>query len=255
MQAIYTFRIPRASRSTAAAVPVRRAAYTSTTGTEAYVTEDPAAVVQSAAFYNNSKFDDYQPRPSGHADADAIAIDKAPLVVGAGLATFDNITSYDKGINGISIDLAGVHGGITADDFIFRVGNNNSPADWAAAPAPLSVTVYGQSGVSGSDRIELVWADGAIQNQWLEVTIAANSNTRLTSSESFYFGNAAGDTGAGDTTKYVLVNALDEAGAAPIRIRSAIFRSRISTISIEMVGSIPSTKTSPALARRTRLPR
>jgi hypothetical protein len=188
-------------------------AYTSSTGTEVYATAVPATIVQRAAFYNNSKFDSYQPRPGGHADGGAIAIDKSALALDASQATFNNITSYDKGLNGISIDLLGVHGSISADDFTLRVGNNNSPADWATAPAPLSVTVYGKSGNSNSDRIELVWADGAIRNKWLEVTIAANSNTRLSSPETFYFGNAVGDTGYGDTTNNALVNAADESGA------------------------------------------
>lgn len=187
-------------------------AYTSSTGTEVYATAAPASIVQRAAFYNNSKFDSYQPRPGGHADSGAIAIDKSPLLVDAGQATFNNITSYDKGINGIGVDLQGYHGSITADDFTLRVGNNNSPADWDAAPAPLSVTVYGKSGLSASDRIELLWADGAIRNEWLEVTIAANANTRLASPETFYFGNAVGNTGAGDTTNNALVTAMDEAG-------------------------------------------
>ena len=187
--------------------------YTSSTGTEVYATADPATIVNGAAFYNNSKFDDFQPRPGGHADYGATAIDKSALVAGAGQATFDNITSYDKGINGISIELLGVHGSIHADDFTFRVGNNNSPAGWAAAAAPLSVTVYGENGTSGSDRIELVWGDGAIRNEWLEVTIAANFDTRLASPQTFYFGNAVGDTGAGDTTNNAIVNAFDEAGA------------------------------------------
>ena len=186
--------------------------YTSSSGTEIYTTADAATIVQRTAFYNNSKFDGYQPRPGGHADMAAIAIDKSPLFVGTGPATFSNLTSYDKGINGIGIDLQGYHGSITADDFTLRLGNNNSPADWTAAPAPLSVTVYGTSGVGNSDHIELIWADGAIQNEWLEVTIAANSDTRLSAPETFYFGNAVGNTGYGDTTSNALVNALDEAG-------------------------------------------
>jgi hypothetical protein len=188
-------------------------AYTSSSGSEVYATADPATIVQRAAFYNNSKFDDFQPRPGGHADTGAIAIDKTPLVVDAGRATFSNITSYDEGINGISIDLQGIHGSISADDFTLRVGNNNSPADWADAPAPLSVTVYGNAGIDNSDHIELVWADGAIRNTWLEVTIAANSDTRLATPETFYFGNAVGDSGLGDTANNATVNATDEIGA------------------------------------------
>jgi hypothetical protein len=43
----------------------------------------------------------------------------------------------------------------------------------AAATSPSTVTVRSSAGVNGSDRVELIWADGAIQQQWLEVTVKA----------------------------------------------------------------------------------
>jgi hypothetical protein len=42
----------------------------------------------------------------------------------------------------------------------------------------VSVSVFAGAGVHGSDRIELIWADGAIVNQWLRVTVLATANTR-----------------------------------------------------------------------------
>ncbi len=63
---------------------------------------------------------------------------------GGGTATLANMTGYDKGINGIMIDLStGVdHSGLTlanvANNFIFKVGNDNSPAGWSVAPAPTA---------------------------------------------------------------------------------------------------------------------
>ena len=97
----------------------------------------------------------------------AIASDKSALLSGAGPATFTNVTSYTRGINGIMVDISGPHPGITANDFTFKVGNNNLPSSWSAAPQPTTVTVRAGGGaVSGSDRVEILWADNAIQNQW-----------------------------------------------------------------------------------------
>jgi hypothetical protein len=135
------------------------------------------------------------------------------LLPGAGSATFANLSSYTRGINGIMIDLAGSHPNITAADFSFKLGNNNTPSSWSTAPAPVSVTVRAGAGVSGSDRIELLWADGAIQNTWLQVTVAANANTGLAADDVFYFGNAVGDSGLGDTATLASVSVTDELGA------------------------------------------
>ena len=68
---------------------------------------------------------------------------------------------------------------LTAADFQFKVGNDNNPAAWTAAPAPASVTVRSGAGTNGSDRVTIIWADNAIENQWLQVTVLANANTGL----------------------------------------------------------------------------
>ncbi|MCK4275121.1 MAG: hypothetical protein KAX78_01300, partial [Phycisphaerae bacterium] len=72
---------------------------------------------------------------------------------------------------------------------------DSSPAGWVAAPAPTSVTVRPGAGAGGSDRVTLIWADNAIEKQWLEVTVLATVNTGLASDDVFYFGNAIGETG------------------------------------------------------------
>ena len=111
---------------------------------------------------------------------------------------------------------------ITAADFIFRVGNNNSPGTWATANAPTSVSVRAGAGVSGSDRVEIIWNGGAAPiKQWLEVITLANANTGLAQKvgypagqgDAFFFGNAVGDSGLGDTAVNATVNATDESGA------------------------------------------
>jgi hypothetical protein len=152
-----------------------------------------SSIVGRHLFYNNSGYDGNNTGANAADDA-AIATDKVALHVG-GTATFANYSSYHRGINGIMIDLAGQHGTLTANDFQFRVGNSNNSSGWAYAPAPLSITVRAGAGVGGSDRVEILWADFAILNTWLEVAVAANGNTGLAQSDTFYFGSAVGETG------------------------------------------------------------
>jgi hypothetical protein len=80
-----------------------------------------------------------------------------------------------------------------ASDFSFKVGNSSSPASWSTAPAPASFVV--RSGPGGTTRVEMTWADGAIRNTWLQVTVGATATTGLTSPDVFYFGNAVGESG------------------------------------------------------------
>jgi hypothetical protein len=122
----------------------------------------------------------------------AIAPDKQPLLPGQ-TATFANYTSYSRGINAIIVDVAGLPGAVTGADFVFRAGNSNTPSTWSGAPAPNSINT--ETDTQGIARIRLLWADGAIQKQWLQVTLKANANTGLVADDVFYFGNAIGETG------------------------------------------------------------
>jgi len=172
-----------------------------------------SSVLARRLFYEGSTRYDTTGAPQAPlpvASDNAIATDKTAYLPGTGAATFANVSSYTRGINGIMIDIAGSRPDITAADFVFKVGNNNTPSGWTAAPAPLNVTVRPNAGVSGSDRIEITWADGAIQNSWLQVTLAANANTGLAAADTFFFGNAIGDTGLGNTSTQATVNATDE---------------------------------------------
>jgi hypothetical protein len=174
-----------------------------------------AGVLGREIFYNNSKFDGNTPNASASDDA-AIATDKTAYLPGSGASTFENITSYARGINGVMIDLASSHGPLTAGDFSFRIGDSNAPSGWVAAPAPLSLTVRASAGAGGTDRVEIIWADGEIANTWLEVIVEGddavggfNTNTGLAYSDVFYFGNRIGDTGSGTAT-LAITSATDE---------------------------------------------
>ena len=140
-----------------------------------------------------------------------IATDKLPLLPGES-ATFQNYSSYPAGINGIVIDILGLPEALSASDFDLRVGKDDTPDDWASAPAPISVTTAFGAGASSSDRLVLTWADGVITNTWLRVVVPEDSVTGLPVDDVFYFGNAIGESG--DAVEHALVNWADELGSA-----------------------------------------
>lgn len=159
-----------------------------------YLSAFASNVVDRHLFYNQSSFDGGNAAINA-ADDGAIATDKNAYLPGDGLTTFASVSSYSRGINGVMIDLAGMHGVINASDFTFRVGSNNALETWTAAPSPVGIQVRAGAGLGGTDRIEIVWPNGAILNTWLEVTLAANSSTGLSTPDVFYFGSRLGDTG------------------------------------------------------------
>ena len=175
----------------------------------AKVNNPPPMVVGRHVFYNGSAFDGGSPllNPSDEA---AIAIDKMALLPG-GAATFVNYTSYSRGINGVMIDVTDLADMPASSDFEFRVGNDGNPDDWLVAPAPTSVALHIGAGLYGTNRIVLAWADGAITNTWLQVTVKATTATGLLHPDVFYFGNSVGESG--DDPAGAIVNSTDELGA------------------------------------------
>jgi len=194
-----------------------------------------AQVVDRHVFYNNSAYDGndpaanasdfsaiaphtpvsggHGPHPTGK-DQPALELGKDALLPGQ-TATFANYTSYSRGINGIMVDIAGLTGTPTTADFQFLVGNHDDPATWAAAPTPASITVFPRAGTpdgvgTPADRVTIIWADNAIENTWLQITVLATAATGLTSPDVFYFGNAVGDSGAGNTSLFAFVTVTDE---------------------------------------------
>ncbi len=167
----------------------------------------PATVANEYIFYNNSKFDANNPA-ANISDYNAIATDKTALLPG-GAATFANYTSYSRGINGLLIDFANLPPStiLSASDFQFKVGNNNTPSGWANAPAPQTVATW--VGPNGDLFADIVWTDNQIQDQWLQVTVKADANTQLAADKVFYFGNEIGDTGIGNTATKAIVTAPD----------------------------------------------
>ena len=160
--------------------------------------EQKRQFLSAATFYNNSSYDVLD-------DADAIAPDKVPFFNGE-TAEFDNYTSYGKGLNGIVIDIRNqsCHPDMAQNDFVFKMGIDNTPVDWELAPAPEIYTDIG-AGVDGTDRIWLIWDDNAIKKTWLQVQIPG-VETESGQETTFYFGNVPGETGNANDTR---VNVFD----------------------------------------------
>jgi hypothetical protein len=173
--------------------------------------EGPATVAGRRVFYNRSAFDGNNAGANA-ADDGAVATDKVALLPG-GTATFANYTSYSRGINGIMVDIAGlpVDAALSAADFVFRAGNDNNPGAWALAAPPTGISIRRSVGANGSDRVTIIWADGAVRKTWLQVTVKANANTGLATEDVFYFGNAVGE--AGNSTANAQVTSADEMAA------------------------------------------
>ncbi len=158
-------------------------------------------IVARQLFYNNSAFDGFEPAANA-SDDNAIAADKLPLLPG-GTAGFANYSSYDKGINGIMIDIRDLPGTPVAADFAFKVGGIGTTGDdlgtWTPMLTAPQISLRRGQGLDGSDRVTLIWPPGqdgnpVIRKEWLQVTVKATPRTGLLGDDVFYFGNAIGES-------------------------------------------------------------
>ena len=145
-----------------------------------------ATIVARYVFYGDSTFD------SQGSIGSAIAPDKTALLPGHA-SSFSNYTSYSKGITGIAIDAVNWPATPVAADFVLRAGNSSTPATWSSVFQPVSYSIQRGAGTGGSDRIILRLPDGAVRNEWLQITVNATADTGLSAPDIFYFGNAVGD--------------------------------------------------------------
>ncbi len=113
---------------------------------------------------------------------------------------YQNMINTSRGINGLVFDIQDLAStNLTAADFQFQMSPqnvydqpNNPPGSWAAAPAPTQIEVIPASG-STPARVILRWADNAIKDRWLRVTLKSTANTGLAEDEIFYAGHLLGD--------------------------------------------------------------
>jgi hypothetical protein len=154
-----------------------------------------ATVVGRRLFYNNSAFDGANPAANAADDA-AMAADKTALLPN-GTAAFANVSSYDRGINGLFIDVANLPAGagLAADDFEFRAGNGGDPNTWPLVEEAPVIGLRRGAGTNNSDRIAVAWPDRPIVDKWLRVVVRATEHTGLAHEDVHYWGSAVGDTG------------------------------------------------------------
>ena len=164
---------------------------------------DDAFVASRSIFYRGSSFDNA-------GTLDAVATDKSPLLNGS-VSTFENYSSYSLGLNGVVLEVGDLNSVPTlptvSDFFEFRVGNNDNPETWAEGPALIDLVFVERAGAN--DRVFLIWQDNAIQGEWLQTKVLANSVTGLLSEDTFYFGSAIGETG--NSTSSATTNLADVA--------------------------------------------
>ncbi|HZN69884.1 MAG TPA: hypothetical protein VFB66_31710, partial [Tepidisphaeraceae bacterium] len=163
--------------------------------TASATTPPTPAVVGRWVFYNGSRFDG-NGEVVDDRDLAAIATDKAALLPG-GAASFANVTSYTKGINGLLVDLAGVSPAtdLTAAEFEFRAGLTGNPSSWPFVAATPAVTRLAGLTAAHGGRFAIAFPDGSIRNTWLRVTVKATPATGLSAADVFYLGNLVGETG------------------------------------------------------------
>ena len=167
----------------------------------AFEADATPAVAGEHIFYNNSAWDGND--AAANAADDAAIADNKHALRPDDTATFSNYTSYSKGINGIMVDIMASAEPVGLEDFSFKVGNDSNPGSWLPGPEPVSISIREGVGISGSDRVTILWADNAIQNQWLQVTVLVSPQSGLDEPYIFSFGNAIGETGDSATDAQV----------------------------------------------------
>src|SRR5205085_6961861 len=95
-------------------------------------TEPTAEVVGRHLFYNHSVFDGND-RGANAADDAAVAPDKVALLPGQS-ATFDNVSNYARGINGVIVDVRGMVLEFDPPQMIFEVCSGVVGTAWSSAP-------------------------------------------------------------------------------------------------------------------------
>jgi hypothetical protein len=165
----------------------------------------PAAVVGRHLFYFKSAFGGA--RASDPANDAAVAPDKEALLPG-GRASFANVSSYSRGINGLMVDLndlAQMHYSQQLFRFDVKTG---LAGGWTPFSSPsMQIEIRRGAGVNGSDRVVIVFGDRALTNCWLRVTVPQGTYAGLAAPDVFYFGHLAGD--AGGAASPPRVDALD----------------------------------------------
>ncbi len=148
----------------------------------------------------------------------AIDPTKQALLPGIQTTTAANYTNYSRGLNGIVVDLTnpGNLSGISSSSFQFAIWNSfpDGTPNFVTINPTVTVSAFASGGTASSDRVKLVFADRAIENAWLRITVLADANTGLATNDVFYFGNARFDVTPASPfpSQQVVINIFDVNG-------------------------------------------
>jgi regulation of enolase protein 1 (concanavalin A-like superfamily) len=166
-----------------------------------------AKVLNRQVFYNRSSssvFGDGTGNPAGSIDTTKIA------VLSGQTTSSTSYTNSVNGLNGLIVDIDGLINA-TAQDFQFAVWNGIDSQGFVTSSATPTITVLAGAGVSGSSRVKIEFANGAVKNTWLRVTVLSTTRTDLPENDVFYFGNAVADMMVGNigSPETVRINSID----------------------------------------------
>jgi ELWxxDGT repeat protein len=185
-------------------------------------------VLDQRIFYNRSTstvFGNGSGNPTGSID-----VSKSALRPGQS-SSFNNISNYNLGLNGIVVDVAGLGANATVADLRFAVWNGFDTGGFRSTAAAPTVTILSGGGIGGSDRIKIEFANTAIRNTWLRVTLLGNSNTGLNSDYTFYFGSAVAELNVGNTGSPLIIR-VNSVDASRMRQNQSIEANSVSVTNI-----------------------
>jgi GEVED domain len=178
-----------------------------------HVTNVAESIVRSRnVFYNRSTSATF-----GNGSGNPInAIDTTKQALLPGQTTTEaNYTNYSRGLNGIVIDIEspGNLVGITAASFQFATWSTfpDATPNFLTINPEVTISTFAGGGQNGFDRVKLEFANNAIQNAWLRITMLADANTDLVTNDVYYFGNARFDVTPTSPfpAQQVVINAFD----------------------------------------------
>ena len=176
----------------------------------------PAAVIDRHIFYHNAGSSDFDSAGDASSAIDPIKAALLPDELSAGQTSgFEHYSTYIHGLNGIAIDVDHLPATTTASDIAgqlrFAVHDGIDAAGFTplASATPPTVELVPIDG--DTTRIKIVFEDGQIANTWLQTTLVASPLTGLAADDVFYFGSVVGDTGIGNSSTRIRVNAFDAA--------------------------------------------
>lgn len=154
----------------------------------------PAEVINSFVYYDGTMFSQV-----GMAEATDTVKQLVKEAAVPQPLTFNNLLNNDGGITGVVFEIANLATDqLQLTDFQFQVSptgdfdqQQHPPTQWDVASDPAEIVV-GTTLDPETSQVTLRWNKSDIENRWLRITVLANENTGLLTSEVYYIGHLEG---------------------------------------------------------------